>query len=50
MVPVKMYADFKKSVQPLNLKIRDLPEFLVRALADRVPQACKNYAYDYRGE
>ena len=39
MVPVKMYADFKKSIAPLNLKIRDLPEFLVRALADRVPQA-----------
>jgi hypothetical protein len=50
LIPVRMYASFKKAIASLKVKIRDLPEFLVSALADRVPKPCKQYTYTYRGE
>lgn len=40
LIPVRMYKDFKRTIQPLNVNIRDLPEFLVAALAEKVPKRC----------
>jgi SWI/SNF-related matrix-associated actin-dependent regulator 1 of chromatin subfamily A len=51
LIPIQLYQDFKERIVPFKgIKLRDVPEFVVRALAQRNPVPCKKCPTDFRGE
>ena len=51
LIPIQLYQDFKERIVPFKgIKLRDVPEFVVRALAQRNPVPCKKCPTDFRQE